>query len=246
MKITLEEVRTKFDNREPQAIPENIFLPPPADHLICGPANHPPMSAYYPRTASGKKSMRSMNLETVEIEGYQFRLVNVLGKGYSMWVRRDLCPENSVQTLSVRIVHHDPQDDFGRPVWVDVRAAGRRGGAATAGISTPAKRRAARANALLGGRPATTKLIFWVRRPGDRKDEADSTAEILVPQRVAVRLARALENDGTGMEVDDGLLARYRPAVDVAAQAAGGRFAGGHGITVVYPSGRTTEIRRKW
>lgn len=134
------------------------------------------------------------------------------------------------------------------PVWIS--AAGRllaSLGAAKGGRSrSEAKVAAARHNAKLGGRPATTQLIFWVRRPGDRKDEAGATAEILVPQRVATRLARSLENAGTGMEVDDRLLARYRPAVDAAAKAAGGSFAGGHGISVVYPSGRTTEIRRKW
>jgi len=43
------------------------------------------------------------------------------------------------------------------PVLVDMREMGRRGGAATKGISTPAKRRAARENGKRGGRPKGSK-----------------------------------------------------------------------------------------
>lgn len=119
---------------------------------------------------------------------------------------------------------------------------GVRGGKST----SPAKRRAARRNAKLGGRPVETKLLFWMRMSREGRDEASGTAEIMVPQRLAVRLAHSLENYRTAMECDDELIARWKPLVDAAAAKAGGKFVGGHGISIVYPSGRRSEIRRTW
>jgi hypothetical protein len=119
---------------------------------------------------------------------------------------------------------------------------GRAGGAAR----SDRKSAAVRANGKLGGRPATTRLLFCVRGPNDGRDFAGTVAEILVPQRLAVRLARSLENWMTGMAADEALLRRFKPAVDEAARSAGGELAGGHGIAVVYPSGRKIQVRREW
>lgn len=104
-----------------------------------------------------------------------------------------------------------------------------------------AKAAAARENGKSGGRPASTKITFDVRMPYDLRDQASAAAgaHIMVPQRIARRLARAMAHS-IKTEDEQRLLDRFQPVIDQAAKARGGEFAGwGFGVLITYPSGQT-------
>lgn len=67
------------------------------------------------------------------------------------------------------------------------------------------------------------KLLYWEHNPTDRRDEASSVGSIEVPQSDALKIARC-------WELDQNL------------QGAPDKFRSGHGITIVYASGRRREI----
>ncbi len=86
----------------------------------------------------------------------------------------------------------------------------------------------------------TTKMVQlcgMAKGPNDRRDEASYVWSAHVPQRVALRVARSIDELGSGV-VDDVAALGFvldRPLPD------GYRIASGHGVHVYYASG---AIRR--
>ena len=85
-----------------------------------------------------------------------------------------------------------------------------------------------------------TKLIFWTRGPHDSRDTASGTAEYELIHGSAVSIARHADIYGQSA-IDAAVVAgELRPAAHNRPEF---RVAGGHGVTVVYGSGRTREVR---
>lgn len=70
------------------------------------------------------------------------------------------------------------------------------------------------------------QLLYWERNLGDRRDEASSVGSALVPKKDALMIARA-------WEAGDTLNDYATPA----------HLTPGHGITIIYRSGRRREVR---
>ena len=81
------------------------------------------------------------------------------------------------------------------------------------------------------------KLIAWVQRDSDRRDEASDTASAIVPQRGALAVAEAVDRG----EVPAGVAFNVKPRA--AYETREPSLAVGHGVTIVYGSGRSREVR---
>lgn len=81
----------------------------------------------------------------------------------------------------------------------------------------------------------TAKLVFWIRTPSDSRFTASDTATINVPQGIAVRLAQSIESVGQGAFTNGD--AQYIPTL-----RPGFAAASGHGVLILYASGRKRLI----
>ena len=80
----------------------------------------------------------------------------------------------------------------------------------------------------------TVKILCWTRTDSDHRDVAGGVASAVVPQRVAKKLAVAIDatgNAGAG---------KYLPCFRL---KDGRRLAAGHGVTIQYQSGRIKTYR---
>jgi len=82
---------------------------------------------------------------------------------------------------------------------------------------------------------STVEIMCWTRTDGDHRDVAGGVASAVVPQRVAKKLAVAI--DATGNAGAGEYLPRFK-------LKGGHRLATGHGVTIKYRSGRMKTYRR--
>lgn len=81
----------------------------------------------------------------------------------------------------------------------------------------------------------TAKLHCWVRTPADTRDTASSTTMLVVPQSIALKLARDIDAHGSFIALPDGVTMPSLPT--------GNRLAVGHGVDIEYASGRKRRVR---
>lgn len=71
-------------------------------------------------------------------------------------------------------------------------------------------------------------LLYWVHLPGDARHTASSTGKVIIPARGAIKRAEEIDRFG-----DRGLTDTHDR----------GYVVGGHGITIMWRSGRRREVR---
>ena len=76
--------------------------------------------------------------------------------------------------------------------------------------------------------PKHVMLIYWVRMPNDARHTASSTGWVIVPAKGAINRAEEIDTFGD-RELHD--------------NKGRGRVVAGHGITILWPSGRKREVR---
>ena len=81
--------------------------------------------------------------------------------------------------------------------------------------------------------PATVKIYAWVLTPNDTRDTASSTVSFEASQKFAVQTARRIDRHG---------MAATEAANRGIVLPPGHSIAAGHGVRIVYPSGRARVI----
>jgi len=71
-------------------------------------------------------------------------------------------------------------------------------------------------------------LLYWVRMPNDTRHTASSTGWFVVPAKGAIKRAEELDTFGDRQLHDN---------------KGRGRVVAGHGVTILWPSGRKREVR---
>lgn len=79
----------------------------------------------------------------------------------------------------------------------------------------------------------TAKLLCWAKMPNDSRHTASVLVALVVPQAGALGLAREIETHGMAANLPECVLKALPEKC---------RLVGGHGIDVVYASGRTRKI----
>ena len=91
----------------------------------------------------------------------------------------------------------------------------------------------------------TAELIFWCRTKNDRADEASHVGGLKVDQRDALRIAREIENAGAYTDAGGETIhpKGFRMAAHIALGTDPGTASPGHGVIIVYESGRQRIVR---
>jgi len=81
------------------------------------------------------------------------------------------------------------------------------------------------------------QLLAWVKRASDSRDTASDTAAAIVPQAGALAVARAVDGGDCPPDV------HFDTKPQMAYEDGPPRLAVGHGVTIVYDSGRMRTVR---
>lgn len=86
----------------------------------------------------------------------------------------------------------------------------------------------------------TCQLLFWCQTKYDARDTASSTGCLRIPQMYAYQTAKEIEF--FGQSAIDEAIAKY--GAEIVGDMKNCRAASGHGVTVVYPSGKIRNVGR--